>query len=240
MRDLSKTTVVMGYNYGGLHEQFVHGALVTYLSDKRLQGKIAINTSLYIETGRNEVARRFLDTKAEWLWFVDTDVGFEPDVLGRLLDATHGAERKIVAAGYWTPGPRGEPLMSWLDKKYRPHSSLPRRDPIALGACGLGCTLIHRQVLEDIAKLEHDPRDPWVWFGRDLLETESGWNRAGEDVTMCIRARKAGHETWGVPSLVVDHHKMQLVKPPEDELPQPEKPLTQEYRQTQSGLVLPV
>ena len=214
------------------------------MGDKRLQGKIAIQCSLYVENGRNELALNFLASKGEWLWIVDTDVAFPPDTLGKLLDATHGGDRKIVAAAYWTLGPKGTPVTSWLDEEFKHHYSMPGSGLVELGACGLGCTLIHRQVLDDIAELPRDPMDPWVWFGRDESEV-GGLQRCGEDVSFCIRARRAGHKTWGLCSLVVDHYKTVVVPGPEPGVPpqQPEereKPLTQEYRQAPSGLVLPV
>lgn len=46
---------------------------------------------------RNQAVRHFLaDRPAEWLWWVDTDMGFEPDTIDRLLEAADPAERPMV------------------------------------------------------------------------------------------------------------------------------------------------
>ena len=48
---------------------------------------------------RNRVTAHFLDnTDAEWLWWVDADMGFEPDTLSRLLDAADPVARPVVGA----------------------------------------------------------------------------------------------------------------------------------------------
>jgi GT2 family glycosyltransferase len=35
--------------------------------------------------------------------------------------------------------------------------------------------------------------------------------RMGEDVTFCLRARKAGYVTYGLPSVVVEHYKQHFM-----------------------------
>src|SRR3954451_3931639 len=48
---------------------------------------------------RNRVTAHFLDkTETEWLWWVDADMGFEPDTLTRLLDAADPDARPVVGA----------------------------------------------------------------------------------------------------------------------------------------------
>lgn len=51
-----------------------------------------------IVTARNEVAARFLERDAEWLLWVDTDMGFTADTADRLLAAADPTERPIVGA----------------------------------------------------------------------------------------------------------------------------------------------
>jgi hypothetical protein len=50
-----------------------------------------------INDGRNEVARNFLDhTDGEWLWFVDSDMGFAPDTVDRLVASASPVARPVV------------------------------------------------------------------------------------------------------------------------------------------------
>ncbi len=48
---------------------------------------------------RNTAIRDFLaDSTATWLWWVDTDMGFAPDTVDRLVEAADPAERPIMGA----------------------------------------------------------------------------------------------------------------------------------------------
>jgi hypothetical protein len=50
-----------------------------------------------ISSSRNKVARDFLDnTAGEWLWFVDSDMGFAPDTLNRLVESADPAARPVM------------------------------------------------------------------------------------------------------------------------------------------------
>ena len=52
------------------------------------------NTDL--ATGRNQVVKAFLgQTPAEWLLFIDADMGFEPDLIERLLDAADPVKKPV-------------------------------------------------------------------------------------------------------------------------------------------------
>src|SRR5262245_58660550 len=52
-----------------------------------------------IAHNRNFAARLFLDkTDHEWLWFVDTDMGFEPDSVHRLLEVADSVTAPVVGA----------------------------------------------------------------------------------------------------------------------------------------------
>lgn len=62
-----------------------------------------------IPDGRRDMTTHFLDeTDAEWLWFVDTDMGWEPDALRRLLAAAD-PERVPVLGAYCVSLRHGAP-----------------------------------------------------------------------------------------------------------------------------------
>ena len=85
-------------------------------------------------------------------------------------------------------------------------SKLPDVDAgVELGSCGMGCTLIHRNVFEKLQQILSD--DPWPWFGHDIIQTVRGAERAGEDVTFCKRAREAGFKIVGHCGVTVEHYK---------------------------------
>ena len=62
----------------------------------------------------------------------------------------------------------------------------PEEPVTRIEACGMACTLIHREVLRAVEDANGD--DPWTWFGHDLVNGL----RLSEDYTFCRRARAAG------------------------------------------------
>ncbi len=59
----------------------------------------------------------------------------------------------------------------------------------------MGCCLIHRSALERIAERYAD--DPWLWFGRDVMEIDGVREHLGEDLSFCARASQAGIPIYG-------------------------------------------
>jgi hypothetical protein len=102
-------SVLLAYVHPGtvVHHNF-HSSMMNLLrydfvhSDRigRVGGPVAIRcgTGGLVEA-RNESVRYFLaQGTAEWLWLVDTDMGFRPDILERLIDAADPAERPVMGA----------------------------------------------------------------------------------------------------------------------------------------------
>ena len=214
-----RASVVLAYCHGedgNFKPAFVRSLVRVLVEDRgrKIHGYITAQ-GLYVPRGRNEIVGDFLNGSAcDWLWFLDTDVEFPADTLDRLLQATADGERKIVAAPYWSIDDEGEPYCTWMgidDGSLLPFREIPAGQTIELDACGMGCTLIHRDVFVDIAAAQTQD-DPWIWFGHDLVATEHGAARLGEDVSFCIRAAQVGHATWGVCDIVVDHLKLQATQ----------------------------
>ncbi len=191
----------------------------------------------YIHDNRARIARYFLEcTDKQWLWMCDNDMDFPRYTLYELLDAAEEHQLPIVGAAYWNTYPGRAIYLSWLvihpERGFVAVPEFPddRDTPAEVNALGMGCTLIHRQVLQDVA--DSHPNDPWDTFSADiLLRFEDGGMimvpsvrdadpemmktrtlaedpiRLGEDVTFCIRARMAGYKSYGLPSLVVEHNK---------------------------------
>lgn len=195
-------------------------------------------TGPYIHQNRSDVARYFLDcTDFQWLWMLDSDMDFPVDSLYRLLDAAEEHDCKILGAAYWNGYGFSNVYLSWL--LFTPEHGMvalpqlpdPDQFPVAeLSALGMGCTLIHRDVLQDVA--DSYANDPWDTFGADILVRFSDgglmsgrtpeelkvngrqvdwYQRVGEDVCFCLRARRCGHVAYGLPSLVADHFKQMYV-----------------------------
>lgn len=147
---------------------------------------------------RNQVAQQFLEGDAEWLFVVDSDMGFTPDTLDRLLDAADPVHRPIVGALCFAQretqrdgmsGFRCAPRVTILDlvdtgqgKRFAGRAEWPPGAVVQCAATGMACIVIHRSVLERLRR-EHGPR----WF--DRIPGPDGL--LGEDVSFCVRAGAA-------------------------------------------------
>lgn len=149
---------------------------------------------------RNMIAAQFLDGDSDWLFVVDTDMGFSPDTLERLVEAADPVVRPIVGAlcfawrelepdGY--SGYRCEPRPTIFryvptdnGHRFMGVSSYPFDEVVECHGTGSACILIHRSVFESIRR-EYGS----TWYER--ITGDDG-NKLGEDISFCVRAAGCG------------------------------------------------
>lgn len=235
IKDLDSPTpdenlVTIGYcHYGSVSADFCLSLLSMYQYDST-RGKhwdaVCQTKGPYIPMSRNEIVDTFLNQRfAHWLLFLDNDVVFPADAMEELLSLADPEEHQILAGLYLTPLNRDpdnpkfmEYLPAWTHDggwERAPVLSVNFDEPLMeLHSCGMGCTLIHRSVLE--AMRDACPDDPWKWFDHDLLpagKDGKGFARCGEDISFCVRARKLGFKIWGTPNVRCGHVKSHLLHP---------------------------
>jgi hypothetical protein len=166
---------------------------------------------------RNYAVRLFLDgTPHEWLFMVDTDMGFQPDVVERLIEAAHPTERPVVGALCFAMQDAAYDDMGGMRCKLVPtiyrlghtkdgHASFchfgdyPANCMIQVAATGAACILLHRSVLEKV-RAEHGDH----WF--DQMYNEDG-QMVGEDFSLCVRLNAAGIPIFVHSGIKTTHHK---------------------------------
>lgn len=194
----TKESVLIGFAHNGQMRHEFHRSIANLgnydaRNKKCIAGEVTAGGP-YITENRNMICDQALQSQAEWLFMLDNDVEFPPDILDRLLAVADPIERPILGAvyftqinGYWMP--------VWLEQVdgvgRMPVEQITIGEIKELDAIGMGCTLIHRTVLEKM-KAEHSD-DPWPWFNHDLIDG----GRAGEDVSFCNRAKKMGLKIHG-------------------------------------------
>lgn len=166
---------------------------------------------------RNLAVARFLDeTPHEWLFFVDTDMGFMPDSIDRLVDAADPHDRPVVGGlcfalrefrydGYG--GRRVLPvptLFSWAKTPqghvgFTTRWDVPDNQLVEVAGTGAAFLLIHRDVLAKM-RAEHGDR----WF--DLLRYADG-RLVSEDLSFCWRLHAAGVPRFVHTGVKTTHHK---------------------------------
>ncbi len=150
-----------------------------------------------IVDGRNRVAKVMCDeSEAEWLWFVDSDMGFAADTLERLIAAADPVERPIVGAlcfAYKSAGRSSfygikyvaQPtIYQWVETDDKvgvtPVFDYPEDQLVECVATGGACVLIHRTVFERMRAKFGD-----VWF--DPITHPKGPTTFSEDLSFFLR-----------------------------------------------------
>lgn len=151
-----------------------------------------------IAENRNYCVIQAQRNNSDFLFFVDDDMTFESDTLGRLL----ASQKDIVGVNSYS---RCLPLSSTVglmdsDGKYMhpdKHSAFEMRIPSVLFEAyfvGTGIMLINMDVFKKL-------KAPYFAFTVD----KNGQVANGEDGTFCDKARKAGYTVWCDPSIAVGH-----------------------------------
>lgn len=147
---------------------------------------------------RNQAVYDFLTDypDAEWMFWIDTDMGFPEDTLEKLLEAADPVERPIVGALCFSQqeiesdgmgGRRVQPtpvIYDWItvddQSGYAVRWDYPRDTVTQCHATGSACILIHRSALERI-------RDKFgTWY--DRVPNPSTQQLFSEDLSFCVRA----------------------------------------------------
>lgn len=215
-------SLVVAYLHGGeVAHSFHHSCrnLWTHdaLHEQRLAGFIAQECGAgRITDGRNDVVTQFLATPGEWLAFVDSDMGFDPDTFDRLIDAADPVERPIVGALAFGQrrgglGPHGSVRMEQFPTIYQwvdggavagcaPIYDYPRDALVPCDATGAACFIVHRDVLGRMAATFPAPRR---WFDETVIKGRV----FGEDLTFFRRCRELGYPVHVHTGVRTSHYK---------------------------------
>jgi hypothetical protein len=154
-----------------------------------------------IPAARNNAVKQFLaDCDAEWLFWIDTDMGFDPDTVDRLIEAADPVERPIVgglcfAQKHGDPDGRGgwhtslvPTIYDWVtvpetgETGFLSRPEYPQDTLLPCAGTGSACVLVHRSVFERIAK-----KSGPTWYDR-VPNVTAGGRLMGEDLSFCLRA----------------------------------------------------
>jgi hypothetical protein len=151
---------------------------------------------------RNRAAKTFLEERtADWLLWLDTDMGFAPDMVERLVQAADPVERPIVGGlcfaykqigddgfGGWHSAPRPT-IFDWVadgdQRGFKGRTTYPVNALVRCAGTGSACLLIHRSVFERI-RAEHGEH----WY--DKAVNPSTRDVISEDLSFCMRAGTVG------------------------------------------------
>jgi hypothetical protein len=170
-----------------------------------------------IVDGRNKLAAVMCDeSEAEWLFMVDSDMGFGADTVERLIAAADPVTRPVVGGLAFAHKTDGK--ASFFGVRYRTQPTIYRwhEDDDKVGvvpqfdyerdamveciATGGACVLIHRTILERIRDKYGD-----VWF--NPITHPKGPTTFSEDLSFCLRVAGLGIPLWVHTGIKTTHDK---------------------------------
>jgi hypothetical protein len=167
----------------------------------------------WVSEARNNLANKFLETDAKYLFFIDDDIipcigrpswmqswvpaarnVHEKPLQRHILSRLPNANRSVVGAAYFERRESDIPKIVCSDQKLVPRAKTYEDAVVQVDWAGTGAMLIHRSVFEDIDKA--NPELQKRFFHNINSVT-------GEDISFCQRAVAVGHSIYldiGVPT----------------------------------------
>lgn len=178
-----------------------HGVTVNY---------VGITEREMIDDARNNLTETFLKGNTEWLFWMDSDMVFEPATLVKLFDTAEKTNAKLVTGIYyqrkgvnypclWSRGEQtehgditGQGNKRGIENKYCGTYLVVSKDkqlPFKAHAAGFGCVLAHRSVFEMMDR-------PWFKFIKGVCS---------EDFYFFVNAKDLGIDLWADPTIKLWH-----------------------------------
>lgn len=167
--------------------------------------------------GRNMAVAHFLDnTEAEWLFFVDTDMGFQADAMERLLLAADPVKRPVVGGlcfamkhmgsdgrGGFNVLPVPTLFMFAQNEKqgmgFANRFIYPPNSMLQVAGTGAAFLLMHRSALERMRKIYDDSWFNFVQYGDGV--------QVSEDLSFCWRLAEMSVPVFVHTGIQITHHK---------------------------------
>ena len=149
-----------------------------------------------IYAARNNLAKAALKAEADYVLWLDSDMTFPENFLGRMMKTVQEKKIDFLSGLYFR---RSEPYSPVIFDKLEPvengcswteFKEIPK-EIFKIGGCGFGGVLMSSDVILSVA----------AKFGR-MFDPLPGM---GEDLSFCWRARECGYDLWCDPSLEMGH-----------------------------------
>ena len=165
-----------------------------------------------VSRARNLLAKDMLESKCDFLLFIDSDINFEPDDIFRLMAWGTDPKKGIVAA---VPRTRNESKVYIATLDYDANGDLTMNGMGLVRAKRVATAfmLVRREVFETLEKKHPE----WAYYDSktdrtlscmfDFQLADEGY--IGEDFLFCDRVRSHGFEVWIDPSITLGHMGVQ-------------------------------
>lgn len=211
--------VLIGWVHPGkVDSVFTDALLHTIAYDRasggeRIAGWNGVQCSANISAGRNKLVEGFLESSAQWLVMIDTDMVWTADAVHQLLEVADPDTAPIVGGLCFGQEPDTGlvfPTMYDLTEvdgqaEFVRYDVWAPESLFAVLGTGAAFLLVHRTVFEAVRDKGFSVAFPW------FQETELEGKRVGEDVTFCMRASLVDKPTHVHTGVHIGHVKSHLV-----------------------------
>ena len=177
----------------------------------KIKAEIGTFKCPYVSYGRNVLTALFLESGFDYQLFVDADLEFEPDVVGRMILA-----KKDAICVPYRKKTQDQVLKFSIEFNDPTNIEVDEKGIVVLKMGPAGLTLIHRSVYEKLIKDNPDLKikqkeiisekaNSYFYNFWDTSFTKDGtwW---GEDVNFCNLIKKSGFKFYGVVDGQTTHH----------------------------------
>lgn len=158
---------------------------------------IAFQIGSLIYTSRNELAKKSVEMGADYVFWLDSDMVFTPDVLKRMFKTLKDNDLDILTGLYFRRVHPYSPVLFdqlEIDSENACHwtnfESIPD-ELFEVGGCGFGCVLMKTEVFFSVMATFNNMFSPL--------------GNVGEDLSFCWRARQCGYKVYCDPSIALGH-----------------------------------
>jgi hypothetical protein len=155
---------------------------------------------------RNIIANEFLESQAEHLLMIDSDMTFNADDIFRMLA---WSQTKPIVAAVGVARKKEKVYFSSLDQDEDNNIIMDRMGLVKVKRVGTGFIMIQRKVFETM----RDAHPEWKYMDQntgkmlqsffDFKSTPEGY--VGEDYVFCDRAHEHGFTAWVDPTIKLGH-----------------------------------
>ena len=195
--------------YKGVPMLFVQALIASYKAMNNLM-PLQAETSAILNQARTKNGLAFLESEAEWIFLVDTDMWWEPSALIRLMKTARETKAKAVA-GLAFMEQKGRVIPNAYafipdgsgGKVLAPYAVLPTMDkPFTVDATGGSCFLVHRDVYVAVKGMMKG-KTKFYWQEDVYLPIAD--DMQGEDITFSKRIIEAGFDILYEPRAMFSH-----------------------------------
>lgn len=159
---------------------------------------------------RNELVQRML---GDWILFIDADMSFRPDAIGRLVRVREEHDLDIVGGLCFQRKDPHQPTLYMRETPLRGGYSFLEKwdtDLVEVDATGFAFILIHRRVFERMVRVyEERPNFTWPSPGESSRMPPPNFFRwadgFGEDLRFCQDAKATGSRVFVDTRVEIDH-----------------------------------